>query len=106
MSEFDVDPDLSGGIALTFTPRAGTVRTIYGLVDWLPVSPGDGGANRPRFRVTVRNHATLGIDVDGTDTIRGSLTIPKRKGYATSHTFDVAWGNIESQDAGCVTLVF
>lgn len=107
VAELDVDADVMGGEALSFTPKGGSARTIYGVVDRLPRQPMrvNGALTACRFRIVVRNHATAGIDPSASDTLRGTLAVPLRKGGSTV-TLTIDRDNLESQSAGALTLAW
>jgi hypothetical protein len=58
MGDLDAVP---GAETITYTPHNGTPRTIVAIVDRNPPEPVDSRALKPSMRVTVANHATLGI---------------------------------------------
>ena len=78
-AEFFTDPDLMGGETVTYCPLSGNARQITAIVSRAGLRDVEG-VQFEDITVTVRNHATLGIDLGKYNKGGDVLLIAKRKG--------------------------
>lgn len=99
-----VDPDLTPGAeAVTVGVDGGDEWAVNAIVDRDPPVPADGRMAKPQLRITLRNHATLGIAVGSFNAGKYYVKVPDTVGSATPNTYRLHARPV-SQDAGM--LVF
>lgn len=76
-------------------------RTIAVSIDRVPPAPMDV-SNAPFFRITARNHATLGITAQELDTGMDTISLPRRYGDSTLTVYRIVL--LEKHDSAALTL--